>query len=275
MPGCQSGYKEAVQSFPYPKDEKRKKQWLQQIGLKKVGKFAVVCKLHFLDSYIIPAGENVTKKGIKASFDRLRKQAVPTVFPLGPKKSKRRIIREAKTVPETIVRPDHSYVKKVKEPEHLVGFGSVQPSTSVPMTTPASSDMPASKIDLPSPTMPTTVELDLTPPPTPVNISKPTRFAFSEPPTASLPQQQPESSTRDLIKGFNERILQLEREINELRDVIDCFKSIFNEDQIDILVGKKKRVNWSDKTKTESMETRYVCGHTGYDHIREKFPGNM
>ena len=84
VPGCQSRYKDTVQSFTYPKDEKKKKQWMKQIGLKKVSKNAVVCKNHFLDSYITPAEENVTLKG-QPGRPKLRDKAIPTQFSLGPK----------------------------------------------------------------------------------------------------------------------------------------------------------------------------------------------
>lgn len=252
VPGCKSGYTETVQSFPYPKDEKKKKQWLKQIGLKKVCKSARVCQLHFLDSYIMPAEENVTKKGLPGK-PVLRKNAIPTKFSMGPTKRKR--TSEAKEVPKKAARFDHSYVK-VNGPRHLDGFGSVGPS--VPTTAPP--------VALPN-TNPST-SVPMTPPSTPV--AKPIRFEF-EPPT--LPEQPPVSNKDHVYDSLKERILQLERENSELRDVVDCFKTVFNQDQTDILVGNKQRVNWSDKTKTEAMETRYVCGSTGYEHIRDKFPG--
>ena len=106
VPGCKSGYTETVQSFPYPKDEKRKKLWLKQIGLKEVGKNAVVCIEHFLDNYIIPF-KTVNGKPGKL---KLCEKAVPTQFNFGPKKRKRKRTSEAKEVPEKITKFDNHYV---------------------------------------------------------------------------------------------------------------------------------------------------------------------
>ena len=130
VPGCQSGYKDTVQSFTYPKDEKKKKQWMKQIGLTKVSKTAVVCKHHFLDSYIIPAEENVTLKG-QPGMPKLRDKAIPTQFSLGPKKqNKRKSSEEVKVVPAKAPRLDHNYtyvnpnkVPGIEGAKHLDGFG--------------------------------------------------------------------------------------------------------------------------------------------------------
>ena len=85
VPGCQSRYKDTVQSFTYPKDEKKKKQWMKQIGLKKLAKMRLFAKTIFLIViHIIPAEENVTLKGQRGR-PKLRDKAIPTQFSLGPK----------------------------------------------------------------------------------------------------------------------------------------------------------------------------------------------
>ena len=139
VPGCQSRYKDTVQSFTYPKDEKKKKQWMKQIGLKKVSKNAVVCKNHFLDSYIIPAEENVTLKG-QPGRPKLRDKAIPTQFSLGPKKqNKRKSSEEVKVVPAKAPRLDHNYtyVDPNETPciggaKHLDGFGYARRPRAAP-----------------------------------------------------------------------------------------------------------------------------------------------
>ena len=132
VPGCQSGYKDTVQSFTYPKDEKKKKQWMKQIGLTKVSKNAVVCKKHFLDSYIIPAEENVTLKG-QPGRPKLRDKAIPTQFSLGPKKQNRRkrTSEDVEVLPAKAPRLDdhnYTYVNPNEAPgiegaKNLDGFG--------------------------------------------------------------------------------------------------------------------------------------------------------
>ena len=37
------------------------------------------------------------------------------------------------------------------------------------------------------------------------------------------------------------------------------------------MTGEKGSINWSDKTLTESMETCYVWGITGHEHMQSKF----
>ena len=117
----------------------------------------------------------------------------------------------------------------------------------------------------------------MTPPATPStplpNVAKPTRFEFDM--SKKLPELIPATGSNNdhLLKLMRERIFQLERENHELKDTVDCFDTIFEQDQQDILLGKKKRVNWSDKTKTRAIEDRYIYGSTGYEHHRERFPG--
>ena len=97
----------------------------------------------------------------------------------------------------------------------------------------------------------------MTPPPTP----KPAKF---EVPTVI------DNEVRELVKKHVEK---LEREISDLRVITDAVQKRFNQDQIDGMTGKKKRINWTDKTKAETIETRYILGETAFDHLRAKNPG--
>ena len=114
---------------------------------------------------------------------------------------------------------------------------------------------------------------DLTPPPTPRFTPEkvgPSRFEY-EPPSSESPEEP--ASKDHLYESMRKRIEELEHENHKLAQVSDCFKKLFNPDSVDKLTGDKKRVNWSDKTITESVHTRFVCGATGYEHVRDKFPG--
>ena len=127
---------------------------------------------------------------------------------------------------------------------------------------------------------PSTSSASMTPPATPStplpNSAKPTRFEFDM--SKKLPELQPatDSNSDHLLKLMRERIFQLERENHELRDTVDCFNTIFEQDQQDILLGREKKVGkWSDKVKTNAIEDRYIYGSTGYEHHRGRFPGTV
>ena len=100
----------------------------------------------------------------------------------------------------------------------------------------------------------------MTPPPTP-DKPEPEKF---EVPTVI------DKEIRELIKKHVEK---LEKEISDLRLITDVVQKRFNKDQIDGMTGAKQRVNWSDKTKAETIETRYILGETAFDHLRAKHPG--
>lgn len=262
VPGCQSNYrsKEAVPTFPYPKDEKRRKQWLKQIGLSKVGKGARVCKKHFLDSYIIQPEENVTKEGKPRKYIRklpdLREKAVPTIFPMGPKKSKRRSSCEEKEVPEKITKfdqhyVDHTYISvkgqkhdKIESVRTAKDTSTTNPETRslyILLTKSNISKQETSKTQeaKPSPsTIPITPSI-----PVVLKAAKPTRFEFDsvEEPSTSIPELEPTSSSDkdDIITSMRERILHLERENNELRYMNNRLKRIYKQGKGDNFVGNK------------------------------------
>ena len=79
-----------------------------------------------------------------------------------------------------------------------------------------------------------------------------------------------DKEVRDFVQ---KRIVQLERENNQLRLISDTVHKLHNQDQIDLMTGTKKRVNWTDKTKGETLETRYILGETGFQHVRSRYPG--
>ena len=59
-----------------------------------------------------------------------------------------------------------------------------------------------------------------------------------------------------------------------LQDTLDGYKKIFNEDSLSLLSGRVKRVKaWSEKSKVEHSEIRFMVGNNGYKFLREKgFP---
>ena len=107
----------------------------------------------------------------------------------------------------------------------------------------------------------------MTPPPTPnvTPLVEPMRFEFEQDPIVTEPEPLPDKD--HLYESLQSRIKELEHENHDLAQVNDCFKKLFNSDSIDKLTGDKKRVNCSDKTITESVHTRFVCGATGYEHV--------
>ena len=79
----------------------------------------------------------------------------------------------------------------------------------------------------------------------------------------------PESSQSDKIKELEDRIKFLEARNSYLEELRAAVLKIFNEDQLDKLAGFKQKPRWSDDTYEKSLHTYYVCGITGYSHLRD------
>lgn len=68
-----------------------------------------------------------------------------------------------------------------------------------------------------------------------------------------------------------EHVMQKQQKTPDL--ALNAFNRTFNSDQVDMLLYEKKRSKqWSDKTVTESLQTKFVCGSKGYEHQRTKYP---
>lgn len=51
--------------------------------------------------------------------------------------------------------------------------------------------------------------------------------------------------------------------------VSDKLKQVFRKDQMDVVLGRVKRVRkWSNETVIEGLQTRFACG-SGYEKVRE------
>lgn len=82
------------------------------------------------------------------------------------------------------------------------------------------------------------------------------------------------------------QIINMRREIKAQRKTIETLEtkikndkykraltSIFNEDQIQTLMTKKRNRNWSHKTIQRALQFKFVCGRSGYDHlIQQGYP---
>ena len=94
VPGCPTGTgtsksEKGICCFKFPTDDRLKNKWLKLIGLKSVRDTATVCQKHFISTYFLSDTENVGARNLPLKTPTLRKDAVPTVFDLGPAKKKR------------------------------------------------------------------------------------------------------------------------------------------------------------------------------------------
>ena len=210
VPDCKSGYasqKEKVTFFSFPSNPTMRNKWIRLIGLDKnkvIGEKWKVCEKHFIKSYLLMSGEYVDEQGRLRVTTKLREEAVPTVFSLGPLPSK----SKRKT--------SHTPSKPIFDHEYSMGTPPLTPNLK-PATVTNSTESAT----------------DLTPPETP--ITKPIRFSFDLPTEVDIPQpvvEGPLNSKDPVYELLHERIKQLEHENHQLSEVTDCFKKVFNPDQI-------------------------------------------
>ena len=73
---------------------------------------------------------------------------------------------------------------------------------------------------------------------------------------------------------FKQKYEELVAEKSLLQETLDGYKKIFNPDSLSLLSGRVKRVKvWSEKSKVEHSEIRFMVGNNGYKFLREKgFP---
>ena len=103
-------------------------------------------------------------------------------------------------------------------------------------------------------------------------------------PEVSVPEASVQSTSQAIDPNDNgallRRIAELEakseaddRAKKHLEEENKVFKRLFNPDQVKKLTGSIQKGTWSDKTLTEAIQTRFLLRETGYEHLREKFPG--
>ena len=105
-------------------------------------------------------------------------------------------------------------------------------------------------------------------------------------------QNTPETLTSKLSKLYDHndnaalrnRIADLEARVSELEEELKskktleyenaAFKKYFNPDQQERIIYGLKKSQYSDKTLTEAIQSKFLMRETGYQHLRELFPGN-
>lgn len=85
------------------------------------------------------------------------------------------------------------------------------------------------------------------------------------------------SDLKKHCKGLESVIKRQEHVIDKQKTTpdlaLDALNRTFNSDQVDMLLYMKMHPKqWSDKTITESLKTKFVCGTRGYEHQRNKYP---
>lgn len=88
---------------------------------------------------------------------------------------------------------------------------------------------------------------------------------------------------REIIKKQHIKILNMRHKMKNLRRKVqtletkiknDKYKkalvSLFNDDQIETLMTKKRNKNWSHETIQSALQFKFVCGRNGYDHLVEQ-----
>ena len=114
LTGTRKSPEKGIYSFKFPSDNRLRKSWMRLIGLKSVSETDRVCQKHFIKSYFLSEAENVGARNLPLSTPGLRKDAVPTIFDLGPAKKKRDRSSDTITSASSIKVPrsDHDYAIK-------------------------------------------------------------------------------------------------------------------------------------------------------------------
>ena len=78
---------------------------------------------------------------------------------------------------------------------------------------------------------------------------------------------------RQLNLKNRENLLKSNKKIKELKKLLSnnnfykALRKIFEEDQIEKLIGFKKRVNWSQNTYINAFKLKFACGTSGYNEL--------
>ena len=131
LTGTRKSSEKGIISFKYPDDPRLKRKWLRLIGLESVKDYERVCQKHFISSYFLSESENVGARNIPLSTPKLRKDAVPTIFDLGPAKKKR-----DRSSDSTITSASFSKLPRIHT-DH--SYGMDIPASKPPATTVSSS----------------------------------------------------------------------------------------------------------------------------------------
>lgn len=78
------------------------------------------------------------------------------------------------------------------------------------------------------------------------------------------------SFEEDLTASLQKRIDSLEAEKAHLQKQLKGVLNLFDQEQINLLNGEKKKIRWSPKALQKAIHTRYVCGSAGYEHLRSQ-----
>ena len=84
VPDCPTGLKgypeERSSTFPFPKDLEVQKQWVERINREFLTGISYhrVCERHFLPQDLVPAEDNLTFRGKKKVFKKLKDDAIPS-----------------------------------------------------------------------------------------------------------------------------------------------------------------------------------------------------
>ena len=84
------------------------------------------------------------------------------------------------------------------------------------------------------------------------------------------------AALRNRIADLEARVAELEEELKSKKTLEyenAAFKKYFNPDQQERIIYGLKKSKYSDKTLTEAVQSKFLMRETGYQHLRELFPG--
>ena len=167
-------------------------------------------------------------------------------------------------------RPSKKLNLKDGEVPSILFPGAPQPAARKPpkvRTTPPKPSKPSVSWSSDQPPLEATIEVPEKPP----APSGPSRF------TGVVQDPKPSPTTNpmpfgplDGIEHYVEHNKRLEDEVQRLQKLLDGYNKVFLPEQLELMSGLKKRVNYSDKAYEQAIETRFLCGQTGYQHLRKK-----
>ena len=243
--GCQTGsarYKGPKYTlYAFRTSPKMKQMWIDQINRKNFTPTpsSVVCGKHFAEDAYVPSMEG--SRGRKRKNRKLKEFAIPTLF-LRPSQMCNEISDLPSQVPETsaaVAIADHSYVSNDGDNENE-GKGEKNEDDHLSLDT---------------------VEI----------------ISSDETKMGQIPRNPPQTNCRECIDNSTEkeallaRIQQLEQKNAELQETVDKVSSIWNPDQVRLMMKPSKAtVHFSTKTILDGIHLYYKIGTTCYNFLKDK-----
>ncbi|XP_067210069.1 uncharacterized protein [Linepithema humile] len=263
VPQCKNYYEKGFSLYLLPADPTRKALWIANIGRHDLNssKKWFICEVHF--------SENMWEKPRIDGKRKLKQNAVPTIFNnnILTCDADIRNIKNHKSILQTV--PDNELFNvcdRISSETHVPMKTSNLSERSFTETEKQSS---ATENVSESPTICNENDHD--------NLKQKLQHAELRAQEATLKLQQANviinriEKSRRILKKHVRRLIEEKKRIaqDNLKSQLQLnLKRIFNDDQIQILLGRNSRdFKWSNNTILKALQLRFSCGSNGYNEL--------